>query len=77
MARIHNTRPRMPAILTPDQYDGWLDGSNSNTGALKAILAPFPDEEMTANPISNLVNSVRNDGAHLLEPVGLGHAART
>ncbi|HEY0866205.1 MAG TPA: SOS response-associated peptidase [Fimbriimonas sp.] len=33
---------RMPAILTPDQYDRWLDPAIRETGELSALLAPVP-----------------------------------
>jgi putative SOS response-associated peptidase YedK len=37
---------RMPAILRPGNYDFWLDPSNHDVVALKALLRPFPAEEM-------------------------------
>lgn len=41
---------RMLAILRPEGYDFWLDPSNRDVAALKALLRPFPAEEMVAAP---------------------------
>ncbi len=62
VAPIHD---RMPVILAPEDYDGWL---LPETDA-KALLWPYPAELMTAWPISPRVNSPRNEGAELLEAV--------
>lgn len=40
----------MPAILHPKDYDFWLDPSNRDVAALKALLKPFPAEEMIVTP---------------------------
>jgi putative SOS response-associated peptidase YedK len=41
---------RMPVILHPKDYDFWLDPSNRDFPALKALLRPFPAEEMIVTP---------------------------
>ncbi len=58
MAPIHN---RMPVILPPDAYDTWLAIGEVERGALQSLLKPYPAEEMTAFPVSTLVNSPAND----------------
>ena len=58
MAEIHD---RLPAILPPDDYDLWLDPEFEGKEKLLSLLRPYPAEEMTAYPISTLVNSPRND----------------
>ena len=41
---------RMPVILHPEDYDFWLDPSNRDAPALKALLRPFPAAEMIVTP---------------------------
>jgi len=66
MAPIHN---RMPVILPRSAYDRWLDPAEVGPGALQDLLVPYPSEEMTAYPVSRLVNSPGNDLPAVIEPV--------
>ena len=50
---------RMPVILPEDEYDRWLDPNCEDLGTLQELLKPYPSEEMTAFPVSTLVNSKR------------------
>jgi len=68
MAPIHN---RMPVILAPASYDQWLDPTFQQAETLKALLRPFPSEELTAYPVSTLVNNPRHDAPQCLEPVSI------
>jgi putative SOS response-associated peptidase YedK len=68
MAPIHN---RMPVILAPASYDQWLDPTFQQAETLKALLRPFPSEELTAYPVSTLVNNPRHDAPQYLEPVSV------
>jgi putative SOS response-associated peptidase YedK len=52
---------RMPVILPEEQFAKWLDPNNENVSDLEAVLRPYSPSEMTAFPISTLVNSPRND----------------
>ena len=47
MAPIHN---RMPVILAPTPYDQWLDPTFQHVEPLKALLRPYPSEELTGLP---------------------------
>jgi putative SOS response-associated peptidase YedK len=60
---IHN---RMPAILAPDAYELWLDPEMHDQEALSHWLAPYPAEEMTARPVSRLVNDPKHDSPELI-----------
>lgn len=62
---VHN---RMPVILSPTEYDTWLD-PHTEIEELQSLLAPYPAEDMDAYPVSTLVNSPRNDDPSLIEPV--------
>jgi len=58
---------RMPVILSPDNYDPWLNPKSNDTDFLRSLLVPFPSEEMSAFPVSKLVNSPRNETPACLE----------
>ncbi len=58
---------RMPAILTPDAFDAWLDPSLPIEDA-RALLKPF-EGDLTADPVSLRVNNVRNDDPGCRETV--------
>jgi putative SOS response-associated peptidase YedK len=69
MADIHNggNHPqRMPAILRREDHDAWLKGTLAEA---RAVLAPYPADLMVAHPVSTRVNSVRNNGPELIEPI--------
>ena len=68
MAPIHN---RMPVILAPVSYDKWLDPLFQHIESLTALLRPYPSEELTAYPVSTLVNNPRHDVPQCLEPVSV------
>lgn len=63
VGEVHN---RMPVILHKDQEDIWLN-PNSNEGELTDCFAPFPEDEMEAYPVSNLVNSAKNQSKEIIE----------
>jgi putative SOS response-associated peptidase YedK len=60
---------RMPVILPPSRWDEWLDPANDDLEALGRLLVPAPADLLTLHPVSSEVNNVRNEGAHLLDPV--------
>ncbi|MEV7612507.1 SOS response-associated peptidase [Streptomyces sp. NPDC089799] len=64
--RIH---PRMPLALDPGDYARWLDPVNEHAAGLRALLHTPADGRLTATAVSTAVNSVRNNGPHLLDPL--------
>jgi putative SOS response-associated peptidase YedK len=66
MASIHN---RMPVILPPDAYAQWLDPEARPAESLQHLLASYSADEMTAHPVSTLVNSPANDRVECVVPV--------
>jgi putative SOS response-associated peptidase YedK len=66
MAPIHN---RMPVILPRQAYSQWLDPAEQSAGQLQHLLVPYPAEEMTAYPVSKLVNSPKNDLPDCIQPI--------
>ncbi len=66
MAGIHN---RMPVILQRADYEQWLDPAPRTPDSLFPFLKPFPPGEMTAYPVSTLVNSPANERPDLVVPI--------
>jgi putative SOS response-associated peptidase YedK len=64
--KIHD---RMPVVLPEDAHVQWLDPENARTDELQRLLKPFPAEEMRAYPVRTLVNSAKNEGPELIEPL--------
>jgi putative SOS response-associated peptidase YedK len=66
MLAIHD---RMPVVIPPESFAVWLDPEIHDPGKLARLLRPFHPDEMTAYPVSTLVNSVKNDSPELLAPL--------
>jgi putative SOS response-associated peptidase YedK len=66
LAQIHNVQHRMPAILKAGDHEMWLKGDAEQA---RAVLLEYSSETMVAWPVSTRVNSPRNDGAALIEPL--------
>jgi putative SOS response-associated peptidase YedK len=69
LADIHNGGDharRMPAILRREDHQAWLKGTIAEA---RAVLQPYPADLMVARPVSTRVNSVRNNGPELIEPI--------
>ncbi len=60
---------RMPAILTPDAYDLWLDPGFADVAAISEMLKPFDANSMRCYPVSARINHVANDDAECSVPV--------
>ena len=63
MQHLHD---RMPVILSPDEYAVWLDPELTEPEPLLPLLDQYPSEEMSAHPVTTLVNSFRNDSRDLI-----------
>lgn len=66
MLPVHD---RMPAILTPDHWQAWLDPSNHDLAELAAMLDGGPPELLTMQAVSTEVNNVRNNRPELIEAI--------
>lgn len=66
VGKIHD---RMPVILPGEKYSEWLDNTGFDRERLLGFLTPFPEGEMTMHEVSAGVNSVKNNGPELIEPV--------
>ncbi|ROQ37150.1 putative SOS response-associated peptidase YedK [Frondihabitans sp. PhB188] len=63
---------RMPACLTPDAYDAWLDPAVGADDALALLDARSLEVAHTLAhyAVSKAANSVKNNGPELIEPLG-------
>lgn len=66
VARYHN---RMPVILPDGSHSLWLDPGEGNPKQLSPLLGPHPDDEMTAYPVSRMVNDPSNESPDLIQPI--------
>jgi putative SOS response-associated peptidase YedK len=66
MESVHH---RMPVILAPEDWDAWLDPSNTDTDELAKLLVPAPEEMLTLWPVDPAVGNVRNNRPELQEPL--------
>ena len=64
--RIHD---RQPLVLERAHWDDWLDPRATDLAGVKAHLESFAPGRFDAYPVSTAVNSTRNNGAGLLEPL--------
>jgi len=58
---VREIHHRMPAILTPDAYESWLDPLNQNVSELKNILQTGIVTKLKSHAVSKNVNSVKNN----------------
>ena len=61
VAPVHG---RMPVILPRDSWDTWLAGED-------VALAPYPADDMAAQPVSTMVNRAANEDPRCVEPIEL------
>ena len=66
LKRIHD---RMPVILDPRDYNIWLNPSIYEIQSLKYLFEPLPADKMEMYPVSDLVNSPRNDTPECIKPL--------
>jgi len=66
MATLHN---RMPVILASDAYTQWIDPAPQKPESLQPLLRPFAADQLTAHPVSTLVNSPAIDRPELIQPL--------
>lgn len=58
---------RMPVILSPNDYDRWLDPAVQDKDDLSYMFEPFESGDMQMDPVNDRVNSVRNDDPQCIE----------
>ena len=73
MSPIHD---RMPVILPEEAESAWINLEVDQPDELKSFIRSFPAASMEAFEVSSAVNSVKNQGSELIEPVESGRQAR-
>lgn len=68
VAKLHD---RMPVILSPSEFDTWLDREVTDVEKLKLLFTPFPSDMLDAFQVSTLVNNTRNDKPECLKAENL------
>jgi putative SOS response-associated peptidase YedK len=69
-AELHD---RMSVILSPQSWPAWLGKEPAHPARLKAMLAPYPSEEMTGSPVNVRVGSAKNNDPSLIEQIAVGY----
>ncbi len=64
--QIHD---RSPLVLPAGMIDDWLDPELTDLAKVRELVAAVPDPTLQPYAVSRKVNSVRNNGPELLEPV--------
>jgi putative SOS response-associated peptidase YedK len=70
IGKIHD---RTPMVITPESWADWLNPANNEKELLLATMLPATSPGaggLTSHPVSTAVNSVRNNGPDLVEPLG-------
>jgi putative SOS response-associated peptidase YedK len=66
IGQIHD---RTPLLIERDRWEQWLDPMIDDRELLRGLLIPATPGQLEAYPVSTDVNSVRNNGPHLIEPL--------
>ncbi|MCR4300284.1 MAG: SOS response-associated peptidase [Sulfuricaulis sp.] len=62
ISQIHD---RMPVILSPQDYDRWLDPEVHEPEQVTSLLKPYSEKEMEMWPVGLGVNSPKHEGQEL------------
>jgi putative SOS response-associated peptidase YedK len=65
LAEVHD---RMPVIVAPENWPAWLGEAPADPEKLKALLAPYPADDMVVWPVDRRVGNVKTKDPWLIEP---------
>lgn len=68
--RIAEIHDRMPVILSPEDYEVWLNPAEQDPNRLLPLLRSYPATRMTLWPVGQKVNRSSSQGAELMTPIG-------
>jgi putative SOS response-associated peptidase YedK len=60
---------RSPVVVPPDLRDAWLDPTMTEVAQVRDLVASIPPPRLHTYEVAPLVNSVRNNGPELIEPL--------
>ena len=71
MARIHNTKQRMPVILTPEMEQTWLQITDINPPLWQTFVNPLDEKWMEAFTIGRLIGDAKTNSnvPEVIQPV--------
>jgi putative SOS response-associated peptidase YedK len=64
---VEPVNDRMPAILSAESFERWLDPANDDKASLQDLLCPFPADMLFARKVGTLVNNARNEDARCVQ----------
>ena len=70
IGRIHD---RTPMVIAAESWADWLNPTNNDKELMLTVMRPATFSAsggLTSHPVSTAVNSVRNNGPSLIEPLG-------
>jgi putative SOS response-associated peptidase YedK len=67
LQEIHN---RMPVILSPGDFDAWLDRDNHDVDQLRSLLKNRQLTGFESYPVSARINNPRQDDPECIQPLG-------
>ncbi len=67
---VNPIHDRMPVILNKEDESKWLS-ANVDAKAINEMLQTYPESEMKAYPVSELVNSPRNDSEEIIAQIAI------
>ena len=56
-------------VQSPEAWPAWLGEQPADERHLKALLAPYPSDDMICWPVSPRVGNVKNNDSTLIEPL--------
>ena len=60
---------RMPVILSPQEYDLWLDNRTYDQKMLESMLNQYPMTQMSVYPVGKEVNKADQNNPQLIHPI--------
>jgi putative SOS response-associated peptidase YedK len=66
--RLRELHDRMPLIVSPSDYDAWLDPGLADPAAVRALLGSPLSDALELRPVDGCVNDVRVDEPGCLAP---------
>lgn len=66
MKTLHH---RMPVIISPENYNHWLDPVERDTSKIGSLMKPWDSNEMDAYEVGILVNSAGYNSAECINPL--------
>lgn len=78
LAAIHNTKQRMPCLLTPEAEHAWLHENLTEQQTLELLATPYPADRMHSHSISKRITSrtESSDAPEVLSPFEYPELAR-